>query len=65
MSRMSEINQDLKDINDWFREHVCYILAIIFVLVMAVCIYGQASKDTQEAKEKENRINNIENRLTK
>ncbi len=32
---------------------------------MAVCIYEQASKDIQEAKEKENRINNIENRLTK
>lgn len=63
MSRMSEINQDLKDINNWFKNHVCYIVAIVFVLVMAICIYGQANKNIMKAREKENRINTIEMRL--
>lgn len=65
MSRMSEINQTIKEINNWFKNHVCYILAIIFVLVIAICVYGQANKDIMRAREKENRINNIEMRLTK
>ena len=65
MARMSEINQKLKDINNWFKEHLAYIVAIIFVFVMAITIYGQANKDIMRAREKENRINNIEMRLTK
>lgn len=65
MSRMSEINQTIKDINNWFKDHIAYIVAIIFVLVMAICIYGQADKDITRVREKENRINNIEMRLTK
>lgn len=65
MTRMSEINQWLKDINNWFKDHLAYIVAIIFVLVMAICIYGQANKDIMRAREKENRINSIEIRLTK
>lgn len=58
MSKMS-------DINNWFKNHVCYIVAIVFVLVMAICIYGQANKNIMKAREKENRINTIEMRLTK
>lgn len=56
MSKMS-------DINNWFKNHVCYIVAIVFVLVMAICIYGQANKNIMKAREKENRINTIEMRL--
>ena len=65
MSRMSEINQTIKEINNWFKDHLCYILAIIFVLVIAICVYGQADKDIAKAREKENKISNIENRLTR
>lgn len=65
MGKMSEINQTIKDINNWFKDHVAYIVAIVFVLVMAICVYGQANKDIMRAREKENRINNIEMRLTK
>lgn len=63
MSRMSEIDQQIKDINNWFKDHICYIVAIIFVFVMAIAVYGQADKDIMRAREKENRINNIEMRL--
>lgn len=65
MGRMSEINQQIKDVQNWFREHICYIVAIVFVFVMAICVYGQADRDIQEAREKENKINTLENRLTK
>lgn len=65
MGKMSEIDQWLKDKSNWFKEHIAYIVAIAFVLVMAIAIYGQADKDIVRVREKENRINNIENRLTK
>ena len=65
MSRMSEINQTIKNIQSWFKDHLCYILAIIFVLVIAICVYGQADKDIAKAREKENRIDMLENRLTR
>ena len=65
MSRMSEINQTIKEINNWFKDHLCYILTIIFVFVMAICVYGQAGRDVERAREKENRINTIEMRLTR
>lgn len=65
MARMSEINQQIKDINNWFKDHICYIVAIVFVFIMAICIYGQADKDIARAREKENKISDIENRLTK
>ena len=65
MGRMSEIDRTIKDINNWFKDHMCYIVAIIFVFVMAIAIYGQADKDMARAREKENRINSIEIRLTK
>ena len=65
MARMSEINQTIKNIKNWFKDHLGYIVAIIFVLVMAICIYGQADRDIQEAREKENKIYMLENRLTK
>ena len=62
---MSGINQTVKDIQNWFKDHICYIVAIVFVFIMAICIYGQADKDIAKAREKENKISNIENRLTK
>lgn len=62
---MSEINQNIKEINNWFKDHLCYIVTIIFVLVIAICVYGQADKDIAKAREKENRINTIEMRLTR
>ena len=65
MARMSEIDQQIKDIKNWFKDHLCYIVAIVFVFIMAICIYGQADKDIAKAREKENKISNIENRLTK
>lgn len=65
MARMSEINQTIKNIKNWFKDHLCYIVAIIFVLVMAIAIYGQAGRDVERAREKENRINTIEMRLTR
>lgn len=63
MARMSEISQTIKDISNWFKDHLAYILVILFVFVMAICIYGQANKDIMRAREKENRINTIEMRL--
>lgn len=63
MGKMSEINQTIKEINNWFKDHLCYILTIIFVFVMAICVYGQADRDIAKAREKENRINTIEMRL--
>lgn len=65
MGKMSEINQTIKEINNWFKDHLCYILTIIFVFVMAICVYGQAGRDVERAREKENRINTIEMRLTR
>lgn len=62
MGRMSEIDQTIKDIHNWFKDHVAYIVTVIFVFVMAVVIYGQADR---EVLEKENRINTIEERLQK
>lgn len=47
-------------IRNWFREHITYIIAILFVFVMAICIYGQADRDIKKAVEQQNRINNIE-----
>ncbi len=55
MSRMSEINQDLKDINNWFKNHVCYILVGFVIVIVAILVHGEEAK----------KINNIENRLTR
>ena len=65
MRKISEIYQTIKYKSNWFEKHVAYIVAIVFVLVMAMCIYGQADRDIVRAREKENRINAIENRLIK
>lgn len=50
-------------IRNWFKEHIAYIIAVIFVFVMAICIYGQADRDIAKALEKENRIDSIEKTL--
>lgn len=55
MGRMSEINQDLKDINNWFKNHVCYILVGFVIAIVAILVHGEEAK----------KINNIENRLTR
>lgn len=60
MSRMSNIDYTIRN---WVKEHIAYIVAILFVIVMAICIYGQADRDIARALEKENRINNIEKTL--
>ena len=60
MSRMSNIDYTIRN---WFKEHIAYIVAILFVLVMTICIYGQVDKDIKRAVEKENRIDNIEKTL--
>lgn len=65
MSRMSNIDLTIQYIKNWFKEHTAYIIAAVFVLVMALAIYKQADKDIMKAVEKENRIINIEERLTK
>ena len=64
MAKMSRIDQTIQDIKSWFKKHLAYITAIVFVLVMAIYIYGQADKDIKRAREKENRITSLENRLT-
>lgn len=61
MSKMSNINLEIKE---WFKSIYQYIIAILAVLVIAICIYGQADRDIKKALEKENRINVIEQRLT-
>ena len=60
MSRMSNIDYTIRN---WFKEHIAYIVAILFVLVMIISIYGQVDKDIKRAVEKENRIDNIEKTL--
>lgn len=55
MGRMSEINQDLKDINNWFKNHVCYILVGFVIVIVAILVHGEEAKKN----------NNIENRLTR
>lgn len=55
MAKMSEINQDLKDINNWFKDHVCYILVGFVIVIVAILVHGEEAK----------KINNIENRLTR
>lgn len=60
MSKMSNIDYTIRT---WFKEHIAYIVAILFVIVMAICIYGQADRDIAKALEKENRIDNVEKTL--
>ncbi len=55
MGRMSKINQDLKDINNWFKNYVCYILVGLVIVIVAILVHGEEAK----------KINNIENRLTR
>jgi peptidoglycan hydrolase CwlO-like protein len=52
-------------IKQWFKDHIAYILMTIIVLIIAFALYGQADRDIKTVQEKENRINNIEERLTK
>ena len=60
MSKMSNIDYIMQNIKNWFIEHIPYILAILFIFVMAIATYGQADRDIKKAQEKENRINRIE-----
>lgn len=63
MARMSDIDLTIQYIKNWFKEHIAYIVAILFVLVMTICVYGQADRDIKRAVEKENRIDNTERTL--
>ena len=62
MSRMSNIDLTIKE---WFKNTLSYIIATLAVLVIAICVYGQADRDIKKAQEKVNRINALEQRLTK
>lgn len=53
----------MESINKWLKENIAYIISILFVFIMAACIYGQADKNIKRETVKENRINNIESRL--
>lgn len=55
----------LKEIKEWFYEHIPYILAIFITLVITISVYGQANKDIAKAREERNKINIIESRLIK
>lgn len=57
---MSNIDLIICYIKNWLEDKMAYITAIFIVIVIAICIYGQANIDINKALEKENRINNIE-----
>ena len=60
---MSNINLIICYIKNWIEDKIAYIVAILFIFVIATAIYGQADRDIKKAQEKGNRINRIETRL--
>lgn len=48
---------------NWLKNNAIYIALIIFIILIAITLHGQADRDIKRAREKENRINNIETRL--
>lgn len=59
MAMMSRIDYAIKQ---WFKDHVAYMVMVVIVVVIGFLIYGQVNIEMQE---KENKINTIEERLTK
>ena len=52
-------------IKQWFKDHVPYMVMVVIVSIIAFLVYGQADRDIKAVQERENRINTIEERLTK
>lgn len=48
---------------NWLKNNAIYIALIIFIILIAITLHGQADRNLAKAREKENRINNIEKRL--
>lgn len=48
---------------NWLKNNAIYIALVIFIILIAITLHGQADRDIKRAREKENRINNIEIRL--
>lgn len=65
MAKMSRIDYAIQEIKQWFKDYLPYIIMTIIVLIIAFALYGQADRDIKTIQEKENRINTIEERLTK
>lgn len=53
------------DIKQWLKDHIAYMVMVIIVFIIAILLYEQADRDIKVVQEKENRINTIEERLTK
>ena len=59
MSKMADLEYATKQ---WFKDHIAYMVMVVIVTIIGFLIYGQVNIEMQE---KENRINTIEERLTK
>ena len=60
MSKMAEKDQSIKDMKQWIKRNITYI-----ILVTAILANVQSNIERKRIFEKETRINNIEERLTK
>lgn len=58
MSRMSNIDLTIK-------EFFTCLIGVFAIIVIVLCVYGQANIDIKKAQEKENRIIELEQRVEK